>query len=398
MTDSTDWRVDRHRIGRLRKRLLSWYHSCRRDLPWRRTADPYRIWVSEIMLQQTRVETSIDYYERFVARFPTVGDLAKATQDDVLKQWEGLGYYSRARNLHQAAKEIVDEGGQLPDSYDRLIDLPGIGPYTAAAVASIAFDRPHPVLDGNVQRVLCRMLRIEGDPRRTATRQELLAAGEKLMPSTAAMKKRTADDDDPGEGDPIEDGPGDVNQALMELGARVCTPRKPDCQACPVRSWCRAQAELDDPTTLPLKPPRRERPHVEVTAGVIWKENRLLLARRPPGGMLAGLWEFPGGKIEEGETLAACLAREIREELAIEIDVGEPLASVDQEYTHLSITLHALQAHWRAGEPQTIGADAWEWVTVEQLDDYAMPRADRRILERLAADGRPLEPDQVGPK
>ena len=137
---------------------------------------------------------------------------------------------------------------------------------------------------------------------------------------------------------------------------------------------------------------------MEVTAGVIWKENRLLLARRPPGGMLAGLWEFPGGKIEEGETLAACLAREIREELAIEIDVGEPLASVDHEYTHLSITLHALQAHWRAGEPQTIGVDAWEWVTVEQLDDYAMPRADRRILERLAADGRPLEPDQAGPK
>ena len=223
-----------------------------------------------------------------------------------------------------------------------------------------------------MQRVLCRMLRVEGDPRRAATRQELIAAGDLLMPSTGA---------------------GDVNQALMELGARVCTPTKPDCPDCPVRRWCRAQAELEDPTSLPLKPPRRTRPHVEVTAGIIWKGQRLLLARRPPGGMLAGLWEFPGGKIEAGETLAACLQREIREELAIDIDVGTCLASVDHEYTHLSITLHALQAYWRDGEPQSIGVDAWKWVTVKQLDEYAMPRADRRILERLAAEGHQLTPD-----
>jgi len=371
-TTGSDWRVDRRRARRLQQRLLQWYRVSRRDLPWRRTADPYRIWVSEIMLQQTRVDTTVDYYERFVARFPTVEDLATATQDEVLKLWEGLGYYSRARNLHQAAKDVVARGGVVPDTYAELLDLPGIGPYTAAAVASIAYDRPHPVLDGNVQRVLCRMLRVEGDPRRAATRQELIAAGDLLMPSTGA---------------------GDVNQALMELGARVCTPTKPDCPDCPVRRWCRAQAELEDPTSLPLKPPRRTRPHVEVTAGIIWKGQRLLLARRPPGGMLAGLWEFPGGKIEAGETLAACLQREIREELAIDIDVGTCLASVDHEYTHLSITLHALQAYWRDGEPQSIGVDAWKWVTVKQLDEYAMPRADRRILERLAAEGHQLTPD-----
>ncbi|MBT3345951.1 MAG: A/G-specific adenine glycosylase [Gemmatimonadetes bacterium] len=354
--------------------MLIWYRATRRDLPWRRTEDPYRIWVSEIMLQQTRVETTIDYYERFLERFPTVEDLALAPEDDVLKLWEGLGYYSRARNLHSAAKTIVAAGGTIPDTYDRLLRLPGVGPYTAAAVASIAFDRPHPVLDGNVIRVLCRMLRVEGDPGRAATRQELLAAGEQLMART---------------------GSGDVNQALMELGARVCTPRSPDCHECPVRSWCRAEAELEDPTTLPIKPPRKERPHLEVTAGVIWKDGKVLLARRPVGGMLAGLWEFPGGKVEAGETLAACLAREIQEELAIDIDVHETLASVDHEYTHLSITLHALQATWRAGEPQAIGVDDWKWVSVEQLDDFAMPRADRRILERLAAEERELAPPQT---
>lgn len=332
------------------------------------------------MLQQTRVDTTIDYYERFLRKFPTVEALAAASEHEVLKVWEGLGYYSRARNLHKAAQAVAATG-VFPDTYDDLLQLPGVGPYTAAAVASIAFDKPHPVLDGNVHRVLCRMLRIEGDPRRAATRQELLAAGDRLMPRSGSAG-----------GGAASGGAGDVNQAMMELGACICTPTKPDCDGCPVRTWCRARVELEDPTALPIKPPRRERPHVEVTAGVIWKGDRLLLTRRPVGGMLAGLWEFPGGKLEAGETLARCLEREIREELAIDIDVLEPLASVDHEYTHLSITLHALQAAWRQGKPQTIGVDAWEWVTVEQLDDFAMPRADRRILERLAAEGRTLSP------
>jgi A/G-specific adenine glycosylase len=352
----------------LRRRLLTWYGRNRRDLPWRRTDDPYSVWISEVMLQQTRVETARGYYERFLVRFPTVDDLAAAAEGEVLKVWEGMGYYSRARNLHRAARRIVaDHQGQLPTTYDGLQELPGVGPYTAAAVSSIAFDRPHPVLDGNVVRVLCRLLHIAEDPRRRLVRARLIDVGEALIPRAA---------------------PGDFNQALMELGARVCTPRKPRCDDCPLSAHCRAYAELEDPSTLPVRPPKRVRPHLQVTAGLIRKGNRLLLAQRPPGGMLAGLWEFPGGKQEPGESLAACLGREIREELGIDIEVERPVAVVDHEYTHLSITLHAFAARYRSGQVRALGCADWTWVAPGRLDDYAMPKADRKVIAQLEWEDR----------
>ena len=357
----------RWRAG-LRRRLLAWYRRHRRDLPWRRTADPYAVWVSEVMLQQTRVETARGYYERFLARYPTVTALAAAGEGEVLKAWEGMGYYSRARNLHRAARTIVGEhGGQLPGTYDGLLDLPGVGPYTAAAVSSIAFDRPHPVLDGNVTRLLCRLLRVEDDPRRAPVRARLIAAGEALMPRSR---------------------PGDFNQALMELGARVCTPASPRCGDCPLGAHCRARAELDDPSVLPVRPARRPRPHLEVAAGLIRRGNRLLLAQRPPGGMLAGLWEFPGGKREAGESLPDCLRREVREELDIDIEVERPLAVVDHDYSHRSIRLHAFAARCLGGRVRALGCAAWAWVSPGGLDSYPMPRADRKIIARLGWDGR----------
>ncbi len=349
-------------IADFRDRLLAWYRAERRALEWRDSQDPYHIWVSEIMLQQTRVEQMGEYFSRFIRAFPTLGDLAAASEDQVLKAWEGLGYYARARNLHKAARHLLAQGGRLPDTYEGLLALPGIGPYTAAAISSIAFDRDHPVLDGNVARVLCRLLRVEEDPRRSAVRAGLIAAGEKLLAPGRAR---------------------DFNQAMMELGARVCTPARPRCSQCPVRDHCRAFRELEDPAILPRKPPRRKRPHYQVAAGLIRKGRKLLIAQRPSAGLLGGLWEFPGGKQEAGETLEECLAREIREELSIEIAVGERLCCVEHAYTHFSITLHAFAAQYLSGQPQTLGCASWRWVEPSELSAYAFSRADRRVIEQL---------------
>ena len=350
-------------IEQFRRKLLDWYGRHKRELVWRDSDDPYHIWISEVMLQQTRVDQMGVYFERFVGRFPRLEDLAAASEDAVLKIWEGLGYYARARNLHKAARHIVAEcDGRIPDTYETLIALPGIGPYTAAAVSSIAFDRDHPVLDGNVARVLCRVLRLEEDPRKTSTKAALIAAGEKLLVPGRA---------------------GDFNQAVMELGARVCTPMQPQCGGCPLNAFCRAYAELDDPTVLPLKAPRKKKKHYQVSAGVIWKGGDLLIAQRPSSGLLGGMWEFPGGKQEEGETLEACLVREIREELDFDIKVGEHLVSVDHGYSHFSITLHAFNANYVGGDPRAVECADWRWVKPEELDDYAFPRADRKIIEYL---------------
>jgi A/G-specific adenine glycosylase len=358
-------------IADFRTGLLNWYRDHKRQTLWRDSSDPYHIWISEIMLQQTRVDQMGAYFERFIAAFPTVESLAAASGDEVLKVWEGLGYYARARNMHKAAKRITFElAGQIPDTYDGLIDLPGVGEYTAAAVSSIAFDRDHPVLDGNVIRVLCRLLRIEADPRRVQTKTELIAAGEALL---------------------LRGQAGDFNQAMMELGARVCTPKKPSCLACPVGNSCRARAELDDPTSLPCKVPKKHKPHYQVAAGIISKGNQLLIAQRPAKGMLGGLWEFPGGKQEEGETLEECIVREIREELGIEIEVVERLTSVEHAFSHFSITLHAMAARYVSGEPQTLGCADWKWIAPEELDQFALPRADRLIVDFLRQHGRQME-------
>ena len=351
-------------IEKFRILLLDWYRSNKRDLPWRDSDDPYHVWVSEIMLQQTRADQMEAYFERFIRALPTIRDLASASEDEVLKLWEGLGYYARARNMHKAARRLLAErGGRLPDTYEELAGLPGIGPYTAAAVSSIAFDRDHPVLDGNVTRVLCRVLRREEDPRKAAVRTGLIAAGERLLPPGRA---------------------GDFNQAMMELGARLCTPARPRCGACPVSTLCRARAELEDPSALPRKAPGKEKPHYEVTAGLIRKEGKLLIARRPAEGMLGGLWEFPGGKQEPGESLEECLVREIREELDIVVEVEAFLLSVDHVYSHFSITLHAFAARYRRGRPRAVGCSDWRWIDPLELDDYALPRADRRIIEHLS--------------
>ena len=347
----------------IRRRLLEWYYLNGRDLPWRGETDPYRIWISEVMLQQTQVATVIPYYHRFLARFPTLIDLAAAPLDDVLKRWEGLGYYARARNLHRAAKKVVDDfGGQLPQTVAELRRLPGFGEYTSGAVASIAFGQVTPAIDGNVKRVLTRLFAIQSDITRGAGIKQLRHIATTLVDPTA---------------------PGDWNQALMELGATVCLPKRPRCLQCPLRQHCRALAKGIE-QTLPRKPAKKPLPHFDVTAAVIQHNGHILIAQRPPEGMLGGLWEFPGGKQEPGETLPQCLRREINEELGVEIEVGEPVTVVKHSYTHFKITLHAFYCRLLRGQPQAIGVADWRWVKPHQFDGFAFPRTDQQILEALS--------------
>lgn len=356
----------------LQVKLINWFNRHKRPMPWRGETDPYRIWVSEVMLQQTQVATVEPYYRRFLREFPTVQALAAAPMDAVLKQWEGLGYYARARNLHRAAREIViTHGGELPRTFRELKKLPGFGDYTAGAVASLAFGEPVPAVDGNVKRVLSRIFAIQSDITRGDGRQQLTAIATEMAQSAPH--------------------PGDWTETLMELGAVVCTPTRPRCPVCPVRDDC-AAFRLGIAESLPIKPARAKIPHFDVAAGVIFRtpaRTEFLIARRPLDGMLGGLWEFPGGKLEAGETLPECLRREIREELAMEISVQEPITVVKHAFSHFKITLHAFAAEWIRGEPQKIGVADWAWVTPEMVEKYAFPHTDRKIIAALRRHKRP---------
>jgi A/G-specific adenine glycosylase len=322
------------------------------------------------MLQQTRVETAIDYFQRWMERFPTVETLADAELQEVLKAWEGLGYYARARNLHKAAKQIVTEhGGQMPAERKALLSLPGIGEYTVGAILSIAFNQAEPILDGNVKRVLARLADIDQPINQPAVLRRLWELARAIV---AAAPVAAA---------------GDCNEGLMELGAILCTPQKPRCLICPLADLCSAalhglQAER------PVMPQRRQTPHYDVAAGVIWAgepfHSKVLIAQRPPDGLLGGLWEFPGGKLERHDhDLAACLRREIDEELAIEIVVLDQLATIKHAYTHFRITLHAFHARHVAGAPQAIGCQAWRWVEINELADFPFPVTDQKIRQML---------------
>jgi A/G-specific adenine glycosylase len=343
------------------QRLLAWFAANARDLSWRRGRNPYRVWVAEAMLQQTQAETITPYFERFISRFPDVHALADAPLEDVLKLWEGLGYYARARHLHAAARQIVAEhGGQLPDTVEELLTLPGIGRYIAGAVASIALGQDAPAVDGNVRRVLARVLVIR-EPIKPREWETLAAS---LLPSGRA---------------------GDFNEALMELGASVCTPRAPRCDRCPLRELCRAYA-AGEQASLPVKRPRKRTPHHEVAAAVtVRNDRRVLVAQRHASDFLGGLWEFPGGRREEGETLHECLAREMREELGIEVEVGEPLVVVRHAYTHFRITLHAFRCRIAAGEPRCLDCAAFRWATLAELEALPMSVVDRKIAQTLPA-------------
>ena len=345
----------------LRQSLLTWYATAGRDLPWRRTCDPYSIWVSEAMLQQTQVKTVIPYYQRWLEQFPNIEQLATADLQQVLKVWEGLGYYSRARNLHRAAQKIVQEyGGVFPPTLAEVLALPGIGRTTAGGILSAAFNQPVAILDGNVKRVLTRLVALPTPPAK-ATKQ--------LWQISETVLDRNQ--------------PREFNQALMDLGATVCTPKNPACDQCPWSAHCQAYS-IGIQSQLPMRETASPLPHKTIGVAVIWDEQqRILIDRRRPEGLLGGLWEFPGGKLEPGETIEECIKREILEELAIDIEVGDRLITIDHAYSHFRVTLTVHHCRHLSGVPQPLECDEIRWVTLEEIDQFPFPKANTQIIAAL---------------
>jgi A/G-specific adenine glycosylase len=347
----------------LRRALLRWYDAHARDLPWRRTRDPYRIWLSEIMLQQTQVATVVGYYQRFLERFPTVHDLAAAPLDDVLKRWEGLGYYSRARNLHRAAQLVAREhDGVFPATAADLAKLPGVGRYTAAAIASIAHDEPAAVLDGNVKRVLARLLAVSDSIDERTTLDTLWQAADTLL-----SRRR----------------PGDHNQALMELGARVCTPRQPQCLLCPVSRWCAARAQGIE-QQLPVRAPKRAVPEINAAAGLVRDAaGRLLLIRQPERGLLGGLWALPTVEPVDPHDGHAALGEMLRT-LVGPVQLGRPRGPVTHTYTHRRVHLTLYEACLQNGQPPSnrkpASAPTQRWVAPAEIDELALGQLYHKAL------------------
>ena len=345
----------------LRRSLLSWYATAGRDLPWRRTRDPYAIWVSEVMLQQTQVKAVVPYYERWLERFPAIASLAQADLQAVLKSWEGLGYYARARNLHRAAQAILTRHeGVFPCELAAVLALPGIGRTTAGGILSAAFDLPIPILDGNVKRVLARLMGLDIPPKQAL--KQLWDWSDRLL-------------------DP--ERPRDFNQALMDLGATVCTPRNPKCDRCPWQNECEAYRQGQQ-ARIPMREVKAPLPHKRIGVAVIWGEgDRILIDRRRQEGLLGGLWEFPGGKLEAGETAVDCVRREIKEELDLDVEVGPWLLDVDHAYTHFRVTLHVYHCRYLGGTPKPLECDEIRWVELSALADFPFPKANSRIIAAL---------------
>ena len=359
--------IDSREKGVLKRALLRWYRGSKRDLPWRRTNDPYAIWVSEIMLQQTRVEQGLPYYERFLRAFPDVTALAKAGEQQVLKVWEGLGYYGRARNLHKAARLVVEEyGGQLPKTAEAWQALPGVGRYTAGAIASIAFDECAPIVDGNVMRVLSRWFNIERSIDEPATQARLWDLAEYLVQGSS---------------------PGDFNQTLMELGARVCTPGQARCHVCPVRNRCEAYAQ-GVVEARPVRGKKRATPRRDFVVLVFRKRGRYLVARRPPKGLLGGLWELPSGEVQAGESHATAFRRVAQETLGVEAKSDGLCATLQHAYSHFRAEYNAYRGEILRGNPEAMAHTEICWLGPADMPAYPFSKAHAKILDTVLESSR----------
>ncbi len=347
---------------KIRKSLLDWYDKSQRKLPWRKNTHPYPVWVSEVMLQQTRVTTVIPYFERFMAAFPRMEYLACADSQQVLKLWEGLGYYARARNLQKASRIVVSEyGGVIPHEYHEFRKLPGVGDYISNAVLSIAFGKTLAAVDANVRRVLARLLCMDEPVNHSSSQAVYQKAADELVSHTF---------------------PGAFNQAMMELGALVCTPSSPSCNVCPLSCQCSAFAS-GKTSQFPVRMAKKKIPSCHIAAGVVQKGNRMLITRRNPKGLLGGLWEFPGGKVEKGESASEACIREIFEETGIRAKDCSFLTRICHAYTHFRIEMDVFLCRYASGRICLNGPIDYQWVTKEELADFPFPKANLKFMPLL---------------
>lgn len=343
--------------------LLRWFRKTNRDLPWRRTYNPYHVWISEIMLQQTQMDRGVVYFLRWIERFPAVHDVAEADEQEILKYWEGLGYYARARNLHKAAKIIVEDfAGELPCDYKILLGLPGIGPYTAAAVASVACNEDVAVVDANVSRVYSRLFDIDEPIKERLVQKRIAVIAKKLLPPTKARA---------------------YNQALMDLGGLICTPKSPRCHLCPIGGECAAYQAGTTGQRPVINPPKKT-VNLERVAGVIRWEGQFYIQQRKADQVWGGLWEFPGGDLLEGEP-DEIVVRKIFEDTGLSVAVVKHITTVRHQYTHHKINLHCYLCNLVGSKvkPDLQSACEYRWLYSGELKDYGFPAGPRKVLEYI---------------
>ena len=346
-------------ISEITDKILSWYDNNKIDMPWRGESDPYKVWLSEIMLQQTQINTVIKYYNRWINRFPSIRDVAQSSQQEILKYWEGLGYYTRARNFHQSCIELKKTNYRVPDNINDFIKLKGVGPYIGNAVQSIAFNAPLAVVDSNVNRIVSRFKGYTVEPLKNKK------AIQKYMNSILDTKR-----------------PGDFNQAMMDLGRYICKPTSPLCTSCPLAPQCIAFKKnlIND---IPTKAMKKTRPHYKVVVGIIWQKDKLLITKRKENGLLGGLWEFPGGKVEKNENAFEAVKREILEELSISIETKEVLDTINHQYSHFTVTISAIQCKYIDGKISLNGPEEYMWIKPSSLNDLPFPRASTKLFHTV---------------
>lgn len=336
--------------------LTNWYNTQNYSMPWRNYNSSYHIWISEIMLQQTKVSTVINYYNRWMMHFKDIESVSNSSIDKILKMWEGLGYYQRAHNIHETSKIVVSRyDGRLPENYDELISLKGIGDYTASAILSISHDQLYPAIDGNLKRVIARLAGIDDFKNIISQSKQYVS---RLMKSCK---------------------PSIINQAIMDLGREICIPKNPKCDFCPLSSECKAyiQESIDK---YSIKSYYKAVPSYDVAVGMIWKNNRILISKRKKDGLLGGLWELPGGKLESGENFQDCIHRELKEELNIDVKINKKLGCIKHKYSHFSINLVGYNCNLLSGTPQSLASELIKWIKVDEISKYAFPKSTLKLF------------------